>query len=323
MVCQPTLWESQELAELIRSATMTSVPPSGAGTAVREPTVVTTLRSLEDVGRRPACLVIIHGENIGHKYDLDVKVLTIGRSRDNDICVNQRSVSRNHVEIHVDERGCQLRDLRSTNGTLVNDQAVGNVYLRDGDRIKVGSTVFKFVNGSNVEAAYHEQVYTMTWHDALTGIHNRRSFDERIEDEVARAVRYHRPLALLLFDIDHFKRCNDTYGHRTGDYVLREVAQLVAERARKVDFVARYGGEEFAILINEFEPGGPEAFAEDIRAAVEGRVFEFEGHVVPVTVSIGVVAWNPDYERPEQMIQAADQRLYQAKEAGRNRVVAD
>jgi two-component system, cell cycle response regulator len=300
---------------------MTSVPPSGAGTAVREPTVVTTLRSLEDIGRRPACLVIIHGDNIGHKYDLDVKVLTIGRSRDNDICVNQRSVSRNHVEVHVDERGAQLRDLRSTNGTLVNDQPVGSVYLRDGDRVKVGNTVFKFVNGSNVEAAYHEQVYTMTWHDALTGVHNRRSFDERIDDEVARANRYQRPLALLLFDIDHFKRCNDTHGHRTGDHVLREVAQLVQARARKGDFVARYGGEEFAILVNEFEPGGPEALAEELRAAVAAATFEFEGNLVPVTVSIGVVVWTPEYEHPEQLIQAADQRLYRAKETGRNRVV--
>src|SRR5690606_34046820 len=222
---------------------MTSVPPSGSATAVREPTVVTTLRSLEDMTRRPACLVVIHGDNIGHKYDLDVKVLTIGRARDNDICVNHRSVSRNHVEVHVDERGAQLRDLRSTNGTLVNDQQVGDVYLRDGDRIKVGRTVFKFISGSNVEAAYHEQLYTMTRHDGLTGVHNRRSFDEKIEDEVARAHRYGRPLALLLFDIDHFKRCNDTFGHRTGDYVLREVAQLVLRQASgKHDFVARYGG---------------------------------------------------------------------------------
>ncbi|MFO7564327.1 MAG: GGDEF domain-containing protein [Enhygromyxa sp.] len=301
---------------------MTSVPPSGSATAVREPTVVTTLRSLDDMARRPACLVVIHGDNIGHKYDLDVEVLTIGRARDNDICVNHRSVSRNHVEVHVDERGAQLRDLRSTNGTFVNDQPVGNVVLRDGDRIKVGRTVFKFISGSNVEAAFHDQLFTLTRHDALTGVHNRRSFDEKIDDGVARANRYGRPLALILFDIDHFKRCNDTFGHRTGDYVLREVAQLVHGRVDKHDFVARYGGEEFAILLHEFEDYSyPARFAEEVRAAVAEREFEFEGNSVPVTISLGVVVWDPRYDHPEQMIEAADKSLYQAKSDGRNRVV--
>jgi two-component system, cell cycle response regulator len=324
VVFQETLWESQEPNKLIRSSSMTSVPPSGSATAVREPTVVTTLRSLEDVTRRPACLVVIHGDNIGHKYDLDVAVLTIGRARDNDICVNHRSVSRNHVEVHVDERGAQLRDLRSTNGTLVNDQPVGSVYLRDGDRIKVGRTVFKFISGTNIEAALHEQLFTLTRHDALTGVHNRRSFDEKIEAEVARANRYRpeHPFALLLFDIDHFKRCNDTFGHRTGDYVLREVAQLVHGRAGKHDFVARYGGEEFAVILQEIDERPSEQFAEEIRAGVEQQELMFEGNCVPVTISIGLVMWDPRFERPEQLIEAADQCLYQAKTDGRNRVVA-
>ncbi|PRP92130.1 Response regulator PleD [Enhygromyxa salina] len=300
---------------------MTSVPPDDSATAIREPTVVTTLRSLEDMVRRPACLVVIHGDNIGHKYDLDVKVLRIGRGRDNDICVNHRSVSRNHVEVHVDERGAQLRDLRSTNGTFVNDQPVGNVYLRDGDRIKVGRTVLKFISGGNVEAAYHEQLFTMTRYDALTGVHNRRSFDEKVETEVARADRYTRPLALLLFDIDHFKRCNDTFGHRAGDHVLREVAQLVQRRARKHDFVARYGGEEFVVMLNEFELPGPQVFAELIRGMIEHHEFEFEGKQIPITISIGLVIWGSQYERASQLIEAADQCLYRAKAEGRNRVI--
>ncbi|NVB42154.1 diguanylate cyclase [Pseudenhygromyxa sp. WMMC2535] len=301
---------------------MTSVPPSQSGTVVREPTVVTTLRSLDELVRRPACLVVIHGENIGHKYDLDVKALTIGRGRDNDICVNHRSVSRNHVEIAVDDRGVQLRDLRSTNGTYVNDQPVGNVYLRDGDRIKVGRTVFKFISGSNVEAAYHDQLFTMTRYDALTGVFNRRSFDEKVQDEFARAERYGRPLALILFDIDHFKRCNDTWGHRAGDHVLREVAQLVQRRARKHDFVARYGGEEFAVILHEFEQPGPQTFAEEIRALVQDHEFEFEGNRIPVTVSLGLVIWESGYETVGQLIEAADQCLYLAKQGGRNRVVS-
>ncbi|EDM78323.1 FHA domain/GGDEF domain protein [Plesiocystis pacifica SIR-1] len=265
--------------------------------------------------------MVIHGENIGHKYDLDVEVLTIGRGRDNDVCVNHRSVSRHHVEIHIEERGAKLKDLGSTNGTYVNEQPVRTVYLRDGDRIKVGRTVFKFISGTNVEAAYHDQLYAMTRYDALTGVYNRRAFDEKITDEVARARRYGRPLALLLFDIDHFKRCNDTYGHRAGDHVLREVAQLVQRRARKHDFVARYGGEEFAALLLEFEEPGPRLFAEEVRALVQDHEFEFEGTVIPITMSIGLVLWTPEHETAGQLIEAADQCLYRAKEGGRNRVV--
>jgi two-component system cell cycle response regulator len=291
-------------------------------TVVREPTVVTTLRALEDMGRQPACLVVILGDNIGHKYDLDCKMLTIGRGRENDICVNHRSVSRRHVEVHVDEHGAQLRDLQSTNGTLVNDQPVGSVYLRDGDRIKVGRTVLKFISGSNVEAAYHQQVYTMTRYDSLTGVYNRRSFDERIEDEVARAHRYGRPLALMMFDIDHFKRINDTYGHRGGDFVLHEVAQAVQQRVRKLDFVARYGGEEFAVILTEFDPPFANVFAEDIRVLIQNHVLEFEGRVIPVAISVGLVIWSPRFETAAQMIEATDQCLYQAKAGGRNRVVA-
>jgi two-component system cell cycle response regulator len=299
-----------------------SGPPNEGTAVVREPTVVTTLRALEDMGGQPACLVVIHGDNIGHKYDLDVKVLTIGRGRDNDICVNHRSVSRNHVEVHVDEHGAQLRDLQSTNGTLVNDQPVGTVYLRDGDRIKVGRTVLKFISGSNVEAAFHQQVFTMTRYDSLTGVHNRRSFDKHIEEEVERSQRYGRPLALVMFDIDHFKRCNDTYGHRGGDYVLHEVAQLIQQLIRKHDFVGRYGGEEFAIVLSEFDPPYAHLLAEQARELIQNHKFEFEGNVIPVTISLGLVVWSPRFETAAQVIEAADQCLYQAKASGRNRVVA-
>ncbi|MFV8756434.1 diguanylate cyclase [Nannocystaceae bacterium ST9] len=299
-------------------------PPSDSATAVREPTVVTTLRSLEEVARRPACLVVIHGDNIGNKCDLipGAPAIAIGRARSNEICVDHRSVSRRHVELVVDDTGVKLTDLRSTNGTLVNDQLVsGSVYLRDGDRIKVGRTVLKFISGNNVEAALHEQLYTMTRYDALTGVFNRRSFDEKLEEEVARAHRYGRALALMLFDIDHFKRCNDTWGHRAGDHVLRGVAQLVQDRVRKHDFVARYGGEEFAVILVEFDQPAPEVFADEIRRLIEQHPFEFEGNAIPTTISIGLIEWNPGYKSGAQLVEAADKLLYQAKHAGRNRVM--
>lgn len=299
-------------------------PPSDSATAIREPTVVTTLRSLEELAGRPACLVVIHGDNIGNKFDLlpGAPAIAIGRARSNEICVDHRSVSRRHVEMVVDDKGVKLTDLRSTNGTLVNDQRVnGSVYLHDGDRIKVGKSVLKFISGNNVEAALHEQLYTMTRYDGLTGVHNRRSFDDKLEEEVARAHRYGRALALLLFDIDHFKRTNDTWGHRAGDHVLKQVAQVVRDRVRKHDFVARYGGEEFAVILVEFDQPAPEVFAEEIRAAIEHYEFEFEGNVIPTTISGGLIEWTPGFKSSAQLIESADQLLYQAKHAGRNLIM--
>ena len=299
-------------------------PPSDSATAVREPTVVTTLRALEEVARRPACLVIIHGDNIGAKFDLipGAPAIAIGRARTNEICVDHRSVSRRHVELVVDDGGVKLTDLRSTNGTLVNDKSISDRYLDDGDQITIGKSVFKFISSSNIEAAYHEHVWTLTHHDGLTGVHNRRSFDDKLEEEVNRAHRYGRALALMLFDIDHFKRCNDTFGHRAGDYVLRNVAQLVQERVRKHDFVARYGGEEFAVILVEFDRPGPEVLAEEIRRMIANHAFEFEGNVIPTTISIGLIEWTPGYKTAGQLIEGADQLLYQAKHGGRNRVVS-
>jgi two-component system cell cycle response regulator len=297
---------------------------SDSGAGIREPTVVTTLRSLEEIASRPACLVVIHGDNIGNKFDLlpGAPAIAIGRARTNEICVDHRSVSRRHVELVVDDTGVKLTDLRSTNGTLVNDQRVnGSIYLRDGDRIKVGRTVIKFISGNAVEAALHEHMYTRTRYDPLTGVHNRRSFDDKLEEELARAQRYGRALALMLFDIDHFKRCNDTWGHRAGDHVLREVAQVVRDRVRKHDFVARYGGEEFAVILVEFDQPTPEQFAEGVRAAIAEHDFDFEGNVIRTTISGGVVEWNPGFKTSAQLIEAADQLLYQAKSGGRNRII--
>lgn len=302
-------------------------PPSDSATAVREPTVVTTLRSLEEIAGRPACLVVIHGDNIGNKFDLlpGAPAIAIGRARSNEICVDHRSVSRRHVELVVDDNGVKLTDLRSTNGTLVNDQRVtGSVYLHDGDRIKVGRTVLKFISGNNVEAALHEQLYTMTRYDALTGVHNRRSFDDKLEEEVARAHRYGRALALMLFDLDHFKRCNDTWGHRAGDHVLRGVAQLVQECVRKHDFVARYGGEEFAVLARAIDLDQAHAFAERLRRVVEALRIPFRSTPITITASFGVAVVDSSgrISDPPGLIGAADAALYEAKRLGRNRVVA-
>ena len=145
---------------------------------------------------------------------------------------------------------------------------------------------------------------------------------ETLERELSRARRYDRPLALVMFDIDYFKQCNDTYGHRAGDFVLREISDVVRERARKVDVLARYGGEEFALILPEIELKGATQFAEKIRVMLADSKFMFEGRHIPVTISVGVAELTPEVATYDDLIKRADARLYKAKQTGRNRVVS-
>ncbi|RMG93925.1 MAG: diguanylate cyclase [Deltaproteobacteria bacterium] len=295
---------------------------------MRDETIVTVIHKVEETGshprkRRDACVVVIYGPELGRKFNIEGRQLTIGRGTHNDICISQDSVSRNHAVLEVDGEGVKIRDLGSTNGVYVNDIKVHEIYLKDGDIIKIGRSILKFLTGDNIESSYHEEIYRLSTVDGLTQIFNKRYFLETLERELSRARRYDRPLALVMFDIDHFKQCNDTYGHRAGDYVLKELANLVHDRARKVDVVARYGGEEFAIILPEIDTAGAARLAEKLRRLVEEHTFEFEGVKIPVTISVGVAELGPEIANADDLIKLADSRLYQAKEGGRNRVVAE
>jgi diguanylate cyclase (GGDEF)-like protein len=231
-------------------------------------------------------------------------------------------VSRRHSRIFRDAGGHCVEDLESTNGTFVNDVEVrGTVVLRNGDLIKCGGAVFKFIEGGNVEALYHEEIHRLTISDGLTQIANKRYFTEFIEREVSRATRHSRPLALLMFDIDHFKTVNDEYGHLMGDRVLCGVAQLVSREVRREELFARWGGEEFAIILPETTLHGARQFAERLRGIVQGAHFDYDGQSVSVTISLGATALSTG-DTVESLIEKADSLLYQAKEQGRDRVCA-
>jgi diguanylate cyclase (GGDEF)-like protein len=294
---------------------------------MRDETIVTVIHKVDETGghrkKRDACLVVIYGAELGRKYNIEGREMTIGRATVNDICVSQDAVSRTHAIIQVDDEGVKVRDNESTNGTYVNDHRVHDAYLKDGDLIKIGRSIFKFLTGDNIESSYHEEIYRLSTVDGLTQIFNKRYFAETLGRELSRARRYDRPLALMMFDIDHFKQCNDTYGHRAGDHVLRELAELVRERARKVDVVARYGGEEFAVILPEIDLAGAQLFAEKLRKMVQEHRFHFEGRDVPVTISVGIADLESAVANPDDLIARADARLYKAKQGGRNRVVAE
>src|SRR5690606_19289325 len=214
-------------------------------------TVVTVITKAAPKGSeegRAGCLVIIYGDDLGWRVPLGPEPTVIGRSSKCDVQLDQESVSRNHARISRQRGTYVIHDLGSTNGTYVNDELVDEVALRDGDQIKIGRTIFKFIVSGNMEAQYHEEIYRLMTVDGLTEMHNKRYFNEAIEREASRSRRYGRVFSLVLFDIDHFKQINDTYGHLAGDAVLRQLGALVRTRVRRDDVPARTGGEEFAVI---------------------------------------------------------------------------
>ena len=151
--------------------------------------------------------------------------------------------------------------------------------------------------------------------------HNRRYFNEALEREYNRSLRYRRALSLLLFDIDHFKKVNDTYGHVAGDSVLRQLSLVVKPRLRSQDCLARVGGEEFAILLPEVENPGARVAADKVRAIVESARFLVDNKEFGCTISIGLTTFDATVTSPQMLYELADKNLYAAKNGGRNRVV--
>ena len=268
-----------------------------------------------------ACLVVIYGLDLGRLFTLQGQSIIVGRASKSDIHIDQESVSRSHCKIINTGTAVLLRDLGSTNGTYVNDELVDEYILRDGDLIKIGRCIFKFLTGNNIESAYHEEIYRLTTIAGLTQIYNRRYFLESLEREMSRALRYRRDLSLIMFDIDHFKQINDTYGHLAGDYVLKHLALVLRGRIRREDILARYGGEEFAVILPEIDNANALQTGEKVRSIVERASFRFEDTDIPVTVSVGVASLSPDMQDADTFIGKSDECLYEAKRLGRNRVV--
>ena len=269
-----------------------------------------------------ACLVVIYGDDLGRRIELANRTLTLGRSSACEVQIDQESVSRNHCQVSFRGGAYEVRDLGSTNGTYVNDPPIDSVFLRDGDQLKVGRTILKFILGSNVEGQYHEVIYRLMTTDGLTQVHNKRYFDERLDAELRFAHRHGSQLALLMIDVDHFKRVNDQRGHLVGDTVLTAVAQTLARAIRNEDVVARVGGEEFVVILRATALDQALLLGERLRRKVEELRIEHDGGGEPlrVTVSIGAAAVTPGVGTADELVGAADRALYAAKQAGRNRV---
>ena len=280
----------------------------------------------EDGIDRTDCLVIIYTKEptlLGKRFVIEDSPMRIGRGADNHIVLDSDSVSRSHAHFMKQEQKWLLTDDGSTNGTYCNDeQVVREVALLNGDRIKVGSTIFKFLSGADVEAQYHEEIYRLTIVDGLTQVHNKRYLFEALERELIRARRHNRDLTVLMFDIDHFKRINDLHGHLAGDFVLKELARIVQSRIRRDEVFARYGGEEFCIILPETKIDGALELAERLRSEIEEHLFVFQQDEIRATISIGAAELAEDDRNAAELLKRSDECLYEAKNSGRNRVCA-
>jgi len=271
-----------------------------------------------------AVLVSIYpsGTGMGRRFALNKSEHFIGRLEDLDIPLDGEGLSRRHARIYRDDAGWNVEDLGSTNGTHVNDHKVARKQLTDGDLIRCGVAICKFLSGDNIEAAYHEEIYRMSIMDGLTGVHNKRYFLEFLERELAVAVRQSQALSLIMIDIDHFKKINDTHGHLAGDAALKQMCQRLKPRIRTTDLLARYGGEEFAAVLPATALEGAMQVADELRVIIETTPFEYDTTKIPATISLGVA--QVDLAAPgtaTDLIGRADANLYEAKRSGRNRAV--
>ncbi len=268
-------------------------------------------------------LIVVRGGIPGTMLRLGQKASSLGRSAENTFQVHDSTVSRRHAVISIDAAGTAwLTDLGSTNGTFVNGRRIAlqtPVQVGDGSRIQLGSsTLLKYLKLDPCEEWFQRELYERSVRDNLTGLYNRGYFLSQIGPLAELNSMCERGLALILVDIDHFKRINDTHGHDVGDLILREVADVLRESARAEDLVARYGGEEFILALPSCSLEQATERAERIRS----RLVDASQARVGVTASLGLSFAPAGRVRDvAALITAADEALYVAKRSGRNRVI--
>lgn len=269
-------------------------------------------------------LIQISGRDTGQMYNLS-KSVRIGRDPSCEIAVDDPHVSRVHAEIRrTEDNNLILEDRGSTNGVFVNGQKItAGKALVDGDKILIGTRMyFRFAYQDAVDQSYQQNLFRAANLDALTQLYNKKYFLDMLAKEFSFSKRSSQPLSLMMMDVDFFKKINDTYGHVAGDQVLKTIGQHLIKTIRLENVSARYGGEEFSVILRNVNAELASSIAERTRLGLENTVIEFREFKIKVTVSIGITTLqNENFETAEDFIQKADECLYSAKHAGRNRVV--
>ena len=297
--------------------------PADEGEATR----ITSLSSLESELRArrqqvAAYLVVLQGTNVGEMHKIEGPELVIGRAASATVRLNDDGISRRHCRILSIGGQVIIEDLGSANGTLVNGEMVQHQALKEGDKIRLGATTtLKFTYQDKLDESFQQQMIDAALRDGLTRTYNKKFFQDRLETEFAYARRHKSLLSLVMFDVDYFKRVNDTHGHLAGDAVLVHLARITQSTIRTEDVLARYGGEEFAVICRGIALLNAGVLGERLRVRVEQENFDYQGTRLPVTISVGVAALpEANVATPSELVRDADSALYEAKRSGRNRV---
>lgn len=271
-----------------------------------------------------ALLLRMDGIHAGQVIAIDQLPFTIGRHPTNTLRIDEESISRFHARITRENGVYVVEDLASRNGTLVSGARIARERIDDRSSLTLGAQIsFRFQVTDTRQERLLRRLYESSTRDALTGAYNRSHFEERLRSEIAFASRHQTDTSLVLLDIDHFKRVNDTYGHPAGDVVLKELAALSLRSLRAEDVFARFGGEEFAVILRGIHLQGALKLAERLRVALECTRVVAGDKEIHVTLSAGCASVSCGTTgTPEEIIAVADRRLYAAKATGRNRVVA-
>jgi two-component system cell cycle response regulator len=272
-----------------------------------------------------AVLLRMDGVQAGQIIGLEHWPFTVGRHPTNLLRVDEDSISRFHARVVKVGEDFIVEDMGSRNGTFVAGKRVSRAKLEHDNWLQFGPRVsFRFSLTDVREERLLRKLYESSTRDALTGAYNRLHFEERLRSEVAYAVRHRSHVSLLIIDLDHFKRVNDTYGHPAGDAVLKRASEACMRALRTEDVFARFGGEEFAVVLRGIELKGALRLGERLRQAVANEVVEHDGHSIKVTLSGGVASLDCCASpSPVELVGLADRRLYLSKQRGRNQVSAE
>jgi two-component system, cell cycle response regulator len=274
-----------------------------------------------DFDKKVPILTCMSGEQVGRRIMLADDHITLGRSPDATIMLQDTHVSRLHLTIQYDAAGgkYRIKDLGSSNGTLLNETRITEAELRDGDKIIIGHTLLRFSWADALDQRFQNEIEHLMNIDQLTGLVVKRRFDEELNRFAAVARKQGSALAMMMMDMDGIKGINDTHGHPFGAFAIAETGRIVKRLIGDKGLASRFGGDEFMAFIPNATVEAARGIGEEIRKSVEDHTFVKDDIVLKPTICIGISVLKPG-DTLETLLKRADEALYQSKRRGRNRV---
>ena len=293
-------------------------------------TVIGTLESTQELlkdRKGQACFVQYNGDALGRRLALNNKEMILGRDANCDICLTEESISRQHAKIFNENGDVFIEDQGSSNGTFINDKKITQkMPLRDQDMLKLGNIILKFYDQYNVDGYIQDKIYQTATVDKMTGVNNRSHTLDLLKQEFEMSRSSGKPLCLIYYDLDHFKKVNDTLGHDAGDQVLRLITTLIEANLAEATILGRIGGEEFLVIAPNRTLEESFKISEKFRQACANKVLKLEvseGQSKKAiehtqTISVGIALRQDSMSEAKDLMDAADKKLYESKTKGRN-----